>query len=253
MTGWSNHMAAVRARAGRRRQAMRSRITGRPRRTGIAIMASAAAISIAMSTWALAEVVPRKLSYSEFRRGVFALSKIETAPIVMLGDSLTEAAPWDELTGCRQIVNRGIGGDTTKGVLARLDQVVALKPRAVFLMIGVNDITLKIPKDASVDNLRAILTRLERADITTFAAYVLPVARQRKRQVNDSISALNAGLAGVLAEHPGTQVIDLRPLVRKGDGDLRDDLSYDGLHLDANGYAIWRDAIAPHVARYCVP
>jgi lysophospholipase L1-like esterase len=229
---------------------MRSTITLLPTRMCTAIVT--AAISIA-GTSALAEPAPRKLSYHDFRRGVFALSKIESVPIVMLGDSLTEAAPWDELTGCRQIVNRGIGGDTTKGVLARLDQVVALKPRAVFLMIGVNDITRKIPKDASVENLRAILARLARADVRTFAAYVLPVTRQRKKQVNDSISALNAAFAGVLAEHPSTQVVDLRPLVRGGDGYLREDLTYDGLHLDANGYAIWRDAIAPHVAQYCVP
>ena len=224
--------------------------TTMPKRMRSAIAVTAAVMTLAASASALAEPGPRKLSYYDFRRGVFALSKLERAPIVMLGDSITEAAPWDELTGCRQLVNRGIGGDTTKGVLARLDEVIALKPRAVFLMIGVNDITRNIPKETSVDNLRAILTRLERADIKTFAAYVLPVARQRKKH-NDSVSALNVAFADVLAEHPSTQVIDLRPLVRNADGYLRDDLSYDGLHLDAAGYALWRDVIAPHVAQYC--
>src|SRR5271165_261445 len=63
----------------------------------------------------------RKLSYKDVRRGLFALSKMQTASIVMLGDSLTEGGPWLELTGCPSIVNRGIGGDTTKGVLGRLD------------------------------------------------------------------------------------------------------------------------------------
>jgi len=217
----------------------------------ITLTSLATAMMVAAVTSALAEPAARKLSYYDFRRGVFALSKVETAPIVMLGDSLTEAAPWDELTGCRQVVNRGIGGDTTKGVLGRLDEVLALKPRAVFLMIGVNDISRHIPKEASVENLRAILTGLERAEIRTFAAYVLPVAASRRKQFNDSITALNAGFARVLAEHPNMQIIDLRPLVRGSDGYLREELSYDGLHLDAKGYAIWRDAIAPHVAQYC--
>jgi lysophospholipase L1-like esterase len=150
-------------------------------------------------------------------------------------------------------VNRGIGGDTTKGVLARLDDIVKLKPRAVFLMIGVNDISLNISKDASVANLRAILTRLDRADIRSLAAYVLPVAASyRKKQINAGITALNVAFAGVFAEHPSTQAIDLRTQVRGVDGYLREYLSYDGLHLDAKGYALWRDAIAPHVARYCV-
>jgi len=216
------------------------------------LAALAAAMIITAATSAPAEPASaRKLSYYDFRRGVFALSKVETAPIVMLGDSLTEAGPWDELTGCRQAVNRGIGGDTTKGVLGRLDDVLALKPHAVFLMIGVNDISRHIPKEASVENLRAILKSLARAEVRTFAAYVLPVAASRKKQLNDSITALNAAFAGVMAEHPNTQVIDLRPLVRGSDGYLREDLSYDGLHLAAKGYAIWRDAIAPHVARYC--
>src|SRR5271165_596600 len=87
----------------------------------------------------------RKLSYHDVRRGLFALSKIQSAPIVMLGDSLTEGGPWRELTGCLYLVNRGIGGDTSGGVLARLDEIIALKPRAVFLMIGVNDISLGVP------------------------------------------------------------------------------------------------------------
>src|ERR1700730_1769722 len=78
----------------------------------------------------------RKMSWNEVRRGLFALSKVETASIVMLGDSHTEGAPWRELTGCPNLVNRGIGGDTTAKLLARLDDVLKLKPRAVFLMIG---------------------------------------------------------------------------------------------------------------------
>jgi lysophospholipase L1-like esterase len=195
-----------------------------------------------------------KLSYYDFRRGVFALSKLKSAPIVMLGDSLTEAGPWRELTGCPYLVNRGIGGDTTRGVLARLDDVVALQPRAVFLMIGVNDISRKIAKEESVANLRAVLTRLDRASIRSVVSYVLPVAASyHRKQVNGSVSALNEAFAKVLADHPDAQVIDIRPLLRGDDGYLREELSYDGLHLDAKGYALWRDAIAPHVEKYCSP
>jgi lysophospholipase L1-like esterase len=195
-----------------------------------------------------------KPSYYDFRRGVFALSKLKAAPIVMLGDSLTEAGPWPELTGCLYLVNRGIGGDTTRGVLARLDDVVALQPRAVFLMIGVNDISRKIAREESVANLRAILTRLDRAGIRSFVSYVLPVAATyHRKQVNADIGALNEAFAKVLAEHPDAQVIDIRPQLRGSDGYLREELSYDGLHLDAKGYALWRDAIAPDVEKHCAP
>ena len=197
---------------------------------------------------------PRKMSYHDVRRGLFALSKFQTAAIVMLGDSITEAGPWSELTGCRQIANRGIGGDTTARVLGRLDEVLQLKPRAVFLMAGVNDVTLQVPGATTVNNMRAILDRLNRADTHTFVYYVLPVAASYPRErVNKEISALNAAVADLVAGRPKTTAIDLRPLVAGADGTLRNELSWDGLHLSAKGYEVWRDAIAPEVAKYCTP
>jgi lysophospholipase L1-like esterase len=193
-----------------------------------------------------------KLSYHDYRRGLFALSKVQSAAIVMLGDSLTEGAPWRELTGCPDLVNRGIGGDTTRGVLERLDEVAKLQPRAVFLMIGVNDITRGVPPASTLDSLRGILARLEALKIHTFLAYVLPVtASYPKKHFNDQITALNVKIADVMAEHPAVSVIDLRPLLSGPDGYLREELSFDGLHLSPKGYAVWRDAIAHDVAQLC--
>jgi lysophospholipase L1-like esterase len=220
--------------------------------------ALAAALAAAVATAAIAlpshgqAASEHKLSYYEYRRNLFALSKVQSAAIVMLGDSLIEGAPWRELTGCPDLVNRGIGGDTTQRVLDRLDEVAKLKPRAVFLMIGVNDITRGVAPAITLHNLRAILDRLEAWKIRTFAGYVLPVtASYPKKHFNDQITALNGKIAGVLAEHPATAAIDLRPLLRGGDGYLREELSFDGLHLSPKGYALWRDAIAPEVAQFC--
>jgi lysophospholipase L1-like esterase len=219
--------------------------------------AVAATVMTTLATVLAAEAAgkpPRKQSYHDFRRDIFAISKVRSASIVMLGDSITEAAPWDELTGCRSMLNRGIGGDTTAGVLARLDDVVKLRPRAIFLLIGVNDIALGVPREQTLDNYRRILDRLDAASVRTFVAYVLPVARSyAKWRNNDGITALNAAIAGLVAGRARTTAIDLRPLVSGSDGFLREDLSYDGLHLSAEGYAIWRDAIAAEVAQFCAP
>jgi lysophospholipase L1-like esterase len=200
-----------------------------------------------------ARAVPvRKLSYKEVRRGLFALSRIHTAAIVMLGDSLTEGGPWRELTGCPFIVNRGIGGDTTQGVLGRLDGVLKMEPRALFVMIGVNDISLGIPKETTIHNFRAILDRLEGNGTRTFISYVLPVAASyRKKRMNEDISALNIGIAGLVAGRSQVTAIDLRPLVRDRNGYLGEEFSYDGLHLSPKGYEVWRDAIAPVIAEFC--
>ncbi len=196
----------------------------------------------------------RNMTYYEVRRGLFAMSRIETAPIVMLGDSLTEAGPWTDLTGCLHIANRGIGGDTTSKVRERLDEVIALRPRAIFLMIGVNDISLGVPREATLDNLRAILARLSGADAQVFLSYVLPVtATYSKKRINRDIAALNAEIARLARGLRNVTLVDARPQLRGDDGFLRPEFAYDGIHLTPKGYAVLRDAVAPYIAQHCVP
>lgn len=217
------------------------------------------AISLATALAAgLAQAEPAaqspRMSYYEVRRGLFAMSRIQTAPIVMLGDSLIEAGPWTDLTGCLTIANRGIGGDTTKRVLERLDDILALKPRAVFLMVGVNDISLEVPRDLTLGNLRSVLDRLAGSGAHTFVTYVLPVtASYAKKRVNAEIPQLNAAIAKLVTDRPAVTPIDVRPQLRTADGTLREEFAYDGIHLTPKGYAVLRDAIAPHVAKYCAP
>jgi lysophospholipase L1-like esterase len=231
------------------RQDVTSKRAGRPMRSAAAVAAAVAVIAASLPALAQSS---HKMSWNEVRRGLFALSKVERASIVMLGDSLTEGAPWAELTGCPHLIERGIGGDTTAKVLARLDDVLKLKPRAVFLMIGVNDISLAVPRETTLANYKAILDRLKSPHLVV--AYVLPVAASYgKRQMNGSIAALDDTITGLVADRPNTTVLDLRPRLRGADGYLREDLSYDGLHLSPKGYEVWRDAIAPYVAQYCTP
>ncbi len=81
------------------------------------------------------------------RVSIFSTSPA-TAQIVFLGDSLVERAEWAEFFPGTGAVNRGIGGDTTEGVLKRLDQL-GLKPGKsgrVFLYIGINDLLSGIPR-----------------------------------------------------------------------------------------------------------
>ena len=61
--------------------------------------------------------------------------------IVFLGNSITAGGnDWSERLNIPNIKNRGIGGDTTDGVIARLDEIIYFKPKAVFLLIGINDL-----------------------------------------------------------------------------------------------------------------
>jgi len=60
--------------------------------------------------------------------------------IVFLGNSITQDDNWDSLFNNHAFYNRGISGDVTDGVLQRLGEIVYVKPTAVFIEIGINDL-----------------------------------------------------------------------------------------------------------------
>jgi lysophospholipase L1-like esterase len=192
----------------------------------------------------------KKPSYRGHRQEMFAMSRFEAAPVVMLGDSLTERAQWGEITGCGFIANRGIGGDDSAGVLRRLDAVVRLRPGAVFMMIGVNDLISNVPSDRIVDNVRETIGRLTQSGAKVYLTLVLPVTHGFTRKVNARVDDLNAAYIKLAAETNAT-LVDFRADMQNRAGFLRDDLSIDGIHLSPEGYRVWRDAVAPLVARHC--
>jgi hypothetical protein len=83
--------------------------------------------------------------------------------VVFLGDSITQG--WDDrlersFPGLK-VVNRGISGDTTRGVLIRLQEdVLAVRPSAVVLLIGTNDLDEHMEPEAIVANLKLIIAAL---------------------------------------------------------------------------------------------
>jgi lysophospholipase L1-like esterase len=204
------------------------------------------------SAAAQANVQSKRPSHRSIRQGMFALSKIDFAPVVMLGDSLTEHAQWSEITGCRFVVNRGIGADDSAGVLRRLDDVTKLRPSAVFLMIGVNDVASGVPTETIVDNVHEIIDRLTKAGARVYLTLVLHVTESYARKINPKVDELNAAYK-LLAEQNKISLVDFRPRSQTGEGFLRAELSTDGIHLTAEGYREWRDAITPYVLEHCSP
>lgn len=71
----------------------------------------------------------------------FIKNPLESGEIVFIGNSITEGGQdWSKRFGLDHIRNRGIAGDVTDGVLKRLDEIVYFNPKAVFLLIGINDL-----------------------------------------------------------------------------------------------------------------
>ena len=165
------------------------------------------------------------------------------AKVVALGDSLTVGVGVDtpqsyptllaHKTGW-QVINMGISGDTTEGVLARIDTVISQKPALVLLSIGGNDVLRRVPDQTSRANLTAIITRLQGANIP-----VVLIA-----QPHLSASAL----FGKASDNPMySDIADSTgvPLLAKSWSKILSDdkLKSDQIHANATGYAVFADEL----------
>ncbi|HWS52055.1 MAG TPA: GDSL-type esterase/lipase family protein [Microbacterium sp.] len=165
--------------------------------------------------------------------------------IVFLGDSITEGGAWTEWYPGRPVINRGIGGDTTDGLLARIDTAVQ-DPSQVFLMIGTNDLALRRrPEDTSANAERIVRAIRSRApEAALFVNSVLP----RRPKYRARIEALNRRWDELASRHRATY-LDLWPAFSDGRGALRSEFTLDGLHLNGDGYRTWVDLLRPHIAQ----
>ena len=181
----------------------------------------------------------------ERERTQFEMLGVAPGAIVMLGDSITAGGQWSELLADAPVpvLNRGIGGDTTRGVLARLDTITAGRPSQLFLKIGTND--LGMGEDAGLlERYGTLLDRIAAESPTTevIVQSVLP----RGIDYRERVETLNAGIQALAAER-GLTYVDLYTPMLDDDGSIRDELANDELHLLAPGYALWVEAIGPLV------
>ncbi|MDQ7995973.1 MAG: SGNH/GDSL hydrolase family protein [Luteibacter sp.] len=168
--------------------------------------------------------------------------------VIFFGDSITDfwGRPIGEFFPGRGYINRGISGQTTAQMLVRFRaDVIALKPAVVVILAGTNDIAGNTGASSLgmiEDNLSS-MTELARAHgIHVVLASLLPVSDavikdQTVRRPPSAILALNAWIrqyAG--AEH--LVLLDYAPAMSDGAGALKVDLTDDGLHPNAKGYAV---------------
>jgi len=163
------------------------------------------------------------------------------ADVIMLGDSITEGIDWRELFPDVHILNRGIGGDTSTGVLNRLDEVIARHPKVVFLMIGANDLQMGVPVRTISDNVRSIVALLRQNQIRVVLHNVLYARADYRAQPTSKVNELN-DLLSDLCSPPRVLCLNLNKIVAEG-GTLSPSFSVDGLHLNTAGYLAWKNEI----------
>lgn len=176
--------------------------------------------------------------------------------IVFLGNSITEGGDdWNKRFGVNNIVNRGISGDITEGILSRLDEIIYYKPTAIFLLIGINDIFDNQPDKKNINssqvakNIIQIAENIQKDCRNTkiFIQTILPVDIQKHMNYNDrSLSSYNSEMVNqiiainrLIIGQNNFPVIDLHSAFVDERGLMNKAYTTDGVHLNDIGYKAW--------------
>jgi lysophospholipase L1-like esterase len=172
--------------------------------------------------------------------------------VVFFGDSITQG--WgDDLGGNfpgLKVANRGISGDTTRGLLLRVQQdVIALHPAGVVLLIGTNDLEEKAEPGIIVADLQLLLAALKQYNpaLPVVLCEIFPSSTTKKRPA-DQIKRLNRLLRAIVRDQPQVTYLDTWTLFASAEGDAKPEEFPDLLHPNALGYAKWAGALRPVLA-----
>jgi lysophospholipase L1-like esterase len=166
-----------------------------------------------------------------------------THPVVLLGDSRIEWAEWSELLGRNDISNRGISGDTTAGVLARLPTSVPTVGIVCVIQLGVNDFFLGASIEQVIGNYGRIVDHLLQQKQARVIVTSIVLVRGDNAYLNEPITACNQQLAS-LAASAGATWLDLNATLSPN-GYLAEEFSADGVHFNGRGYQTISRLIAP--------
>ncbi|AXK49519.1 lipolytic protein [Aliarcobacter trophiarum LMG 25534] len=166
--------------------------------------------------------------------------------IIMIGDSITDGAEWYELLKNNEVQNRGIGGDTTNGVLDRLDTINKSIKKA-FIMIGINDIAGYKEVDEIYNNYTKILENLEKKNIKVYIQSVLFVGTNYPNSVhfNKEVKNLNKKLEK-MAKDKNIDFIDLNYIFAPNNY-LKRIYTDDEIHLNGKAYILWANEIQKYI------
>jgi lysophospholipase L1-like esterase len=191
-----------------------------------------------------------KSSLYKNRTTMFAESKITSTAIVFFGNSITFAGDWNTLLGRDSIVNQGIGGDNTVGMLHRLQYVYQLHPKLCFIMAGINDIYADAPVEKIFENYKKIIDTLRSKNIIPIIQSTLHVNPKWKRTEvkNPEVKKLNLLLSEYCAANK-IRFVDLNAKLSTN-GILNDQFTTDGIHLTPAAYIVWSEIIAPIIREH---
>lgn len=196
-------------------------------------------------------------TYYHQRQSLFEVLPVTEGAIVFVGNSITDGCEWSEFFPEFVVLNRGISGDISEGVLYRLPSIIELKPTKVFLKIGTNDLARNIPAQTLFDNICLIIDQIREQSPETeiFIQSILPVNDafgmfSGHTSRTPEIKWVNSQLQEWAENRIKVTYIDLFNHFRNEDNDLMN-IKYtnDGLHLTGEGYRLWVELLNPYIRR----
>lgn len=190
--------------------------------------------------------------------------------IVLIGDSITHlwggqpnepkgnrgADSWKELFGEKRVLNCGFGWDRTQNVLFRIaeGELDGLKPKAVVIHIGTNNLAgTKNARKNTPEEIAGAVTliagkvrgKCPGAKIILMA--VFPRGEKPDNPYRAQIASINTALAAEVRDLPWITYLDITDRFLNPDGTISREVMGDFLHPAAKGYAVWAEALKPHI------
>lgn len=176
---------------------------------------------------------------------------------VFIGDSITEGYDVDKHFNSK-ILNRGIGGDITYGVLYRIEQdVLNINTKRMFLLIGTNDLSICEPHDNTIENIKKMIDCVQekRQDIEINVLSIYPTNNSNAPHIdksavehrqNKDILALNERIKA-LSQEKNVNYIDVHSHLLDNKGNIKAEYTAEGLHLTENGYEAVTKVLKKHI------
>jgi lysophospholipase L1-like esterase len=176
--------------------------------------------------------------------------------VVFFGDSITQG--WNSLATDfpnLKVANRGISGDTTRGLRYRLEgDVLALHPKAVHMLVGTNDLDQGTEPEVVLANMKVIVGAMHAANpaMPVIISTVMPRG-PKPGLFPEKIRTLNALYTEAFHADPLVTFCDTWPIFDDGTGQCKVEEFPDHLHPNAAGYAKWKAALEPIFAKLKLP
>ena len=193
-----------------------------------------------------AQVFAQHTAYWNNKVSMYKILPNIKGEIIFLGDSITDRCEWGELFLNAFIRNRGLSGDKTEGVIDRLTEVTESKPDKIFIMIGVNDLRHNVSIEEIIENYKRILLKikLDSPQTKIYIQSILPVNELvgQPKTTSEEIAKLNAKIE-ILADQFDIPFLNIFSSLVDDFGRLDKKYTEDGLHINGEGYSVWKTLI----------